>query len=98
MGRLDAALAYSSSQPKWFVYAIKDEWDRVAYIGSTKHPERRYIQHKDDNAHWQKPLRSWVSGNPHKFEIISTHQTKCEMISEEHKKIKELAPQFNIAP
>lgn len=87
-------MAYAAAQPKWFVYALKDEWARIAYIGSTKHPERRLYQHRSDGV-YQQPLRAWVAGNRHTFEVLHTHPSKQAMLEAERATIKQIAPQFN---
>ena len=103
MARLDAVLAYAASQQHWFVYAIRDEWGRVAYIGATQHPERRYRQHCEAVAtgrlgRWQRPLRAWIAGNRHTFAILQTYPTKRAMLDAERAHIIAMCPQFNALP
>ena len=98
-GRLDAVLAYAKAQPKWFVYALKDQAGVVVYVGASTHPEQRYKQHCEAIhgrlGRWQRPLRQWVAANHHSFCILSTHPTKRAMLDEERDRIAYIRPRFN---
>lgn len=97
MGRLDAVLAWSVMQPRFFVYAISDPSGKPVYVGRTENPERRYSAHKSDKS-WQQPLRRWVASNEHVFEILDTYPTKRMMIDAEQQYIAYLTPEFNALP
>lgn len=98
MGRLDAALEYAKAQPRFFVYAISMPDGSPVYVGSTKHPERRHLQHCDTSSPWQRELRTWIAANQHVFEVLDTFPSKRMMLSAETEYIRELRPRFNLKP
>ena len=97
MGRLDKLIQYAKAQPSRFVYAINDANGTPVYVGRTRHPERRWRQHREGTSARHLPaLGAWLACNPASFEVLDTYPDTRSHLDAEREYIAYLRPRFNV--